>query len=108
VKSRTISERIGDALRRRREARDVSQEAFADEIGMHRTYYSALERGENNLTIKTLARVCSGLSVRVWEVMKDAEGVSLPSTAEPAPRTYDRKRKATAKKSQAAATKLTE
>lgn len=107
MKSRTISERIGDALRRRREARDVSQEAFADEIGMHRTYYSALERGENNLTVKTLARVCSGLNARIWEVMKDAEVASLPAAAEPSPRTYVRKRKGSANKSQTA-TKLTE
>ncbi len=62
MKSRTMVERIGDALRKRRESLGVSQEAFADKIGMHRTYYSALERGESNLTIRTLEKVCAGLA----------------------------------------------
>ncbi len=73
MKSRTMVERIGDALRKRRESLGVSQEAFADRIGMHRTYYSALERGESNLTIRTLEKVCLGLRTKLWEVFKDAE-----------------------------------
>ncbi len=89
MKSRTMAERIGDALRKRREGRGISQEAFADEIGMHRTYYSALERGEINLTVRTLSRVCAGLNARVWEVMKDAEVAG--AVAEPAPKSYKRK-----------------
>ncbi len=39
---------------------------------MHRTYYSAIERGEPNITIDTLENVCNGLGTRMWEVMKDA------------------------------------
>jgi len=39
---------------------------------MHRTYYSAIERGEPNITIDTLENVCKGLGARMWEVMKDA------------------------------------
>ena len=72
MKNRTAIERIGDALRKHREALGTSQEAFADDIGMHRTYYSALERGESNLTVKTLEKVCDGLGVKVWEIFKDA------------------------------------
>jgi len=69
----TLTNRIGEALRRRREARRVSQEAFADEIMMHRTYYGALERGEKNLQLTTLQRVCVGLKTEIWRVLKDAE-----------------------------------
>jgi transcriptional regulator with XRE-family HTH domain len=39
---------------------------------MHRTYYSAIERGEQNVTLDTLETVGKGLGVRMWEVMKDA------------------------------------
>lgn len=39
---------------------------------MYRTYYSALERGEINLTLKTLKRVATGLGVKMWEVLKEA------------------------------------
>jgi transcriptional regulator with XRE-family HTH domain len=63
--------RLGLAIRSRREAQGYSQESYADEIGMHRTYYSAIERGEQNITLETLETVCRGLGVKMWEVMKD-------------------------------------
>ena len=69
----SLQKRIGAELRKRREALGVSQEGFADRIEMHRAYYSALERGEKNLQLSTLERVCEGLKVKVWEVLKDAE-----------------------------------
>ncbi len=50
-------EHLGRALRKRREALGYSQESFADEIEMHRTYYSAIERGEKNLQLDTLHKV---------------------------------------------------
>lgn len=50
-----------------------SKEAFADKIGMHWAYYSALERGESNLTLRTLRRVCIGLGAKIWEVLRDAD-----------------------------------
>jgi transcriptional regulator with XRE-family HTH domain len=73
MKDRQLSERTGLAIRKRREALGFSQEGFADKIDMHRTYYSALERGENNLTLRTLKRVCAGLGVKIWEILKDAD-----------------------------------
>jgi transcriptional regulator with XRE-family HTH domain len=49
----------------------MSQEAFADQIEMHRAYYSAIERGERNLTLGTLQRVAKGLGVRMGDLMRD-------------------------------------
>ena len=69
----TMAQRVGAALRGRREALGVSQEAFADQIHMHRTYYSAIERGEKNLQLNTLQRVCTGLKATLWEVFREAE-----------------------------------
>lgn len=63
---------IARVVRARREALDFSQEAFADEIGMHRTYYGAIERGERNMTMRILLKVCSGLGVKPSSVLKDA------------------------------------
>lgn len=40
---------------------------------MHRTYYSAIERGEKNLQLDTLQKVCEGLQASIWEVFKEAE-----------------------------------
>ena len=69
----TLPQRLGMAFRKRREALGFSQESYADAIGMHRTYYSAIERGEKNLQLDTLQRVCEGLEASIWEVFKDAE-----------------------------------
>lgn len=70
----TLLPNLGKALRARREKAGYSQEGFADHIGMHRTYYSAIERGEKNLQLDTLQRVCEGLDCRIWEVLREADG----------------------------------
>jgi transcriptional regulator with XRE-family HTH domain len=72
MKNRPDFVRIGAAIRRRRQATDHSQESFADHIEMHRTYYSAIERGEQNITLETFERVCSGLGAKMSEILKDA------------------------------------
>jgi transcriptional regulator with XRE-family HTH domain len=73
MKDKVLLERVGASLRKQRESSGLSQEAFADQIGMHRTYYSAIERGENNLTLRTLRRVCAGLGTKMWEVLRDGD-----------------------------------
>lgn len=69
----TLLQRLGKALRARRMSAGYSQEGFADHIEMHRTYYSAIERGEKNIQLDTLQRICDGLKVSLWEVLRDAE-----------------------------------
>jgi transcriptional regulator with XRE-family HTH domain len=73
MKRNPLQQRVGAALRKRREAQEISQEDFAELVGMHRTYYSAIERGLKNIRIETLERICSALDVHIWEVVKDAE-----------------------------------
>lgn len=70
-----LLKRVGKALRERREASGFSQEGFADHIGMHRTYYSAIERGEKNIQLDTLKRICDGLGTTLWETLKVAEQI---------------------------------
>lgn len=54
---------VGRNLRRHRKKRGFSQEAFADEMGVHRTYFSSVERGERNLTLQTLEKIADFLGV---------------------------------------------
>jgi transcriptional regulator with XRE-family HTH domain len=54
---------VGRNLRAYREARGLSQEAFADLVGVHRTYMGGLERGERNITLKSLERIAERLGV---------------------------------------------
>ncbi len=55
--------RLGKNVRRLRDARGWSQEAFADEAGIHRTYISDIERGARNPTITVLERIAVSLDV---------------------------------------------
>ena len=64
--------KIGAAIRARRLAMKHSQDSFADEIDMQRSYYSAIERGEKNLMLETLKRVCEGLGVRMSEILRES------------------------------------
>jgi transcriptional regulator with XRE-family HTH domain len=54
---------VGANLRRLRLARGLSQEAFADQLGYHRTYVGGVERGERNLTLRTVERLAEVLEV---------------------------------------------
>jgi transcriptional regulator with XRE-family HTH domain len=68
----TVQKKLGAAMRAKRQGLGLSQESFADSLGMHRAYYSALERGEKNITVQTLARVAHGLKTTIAILAKDA------------------------------------
>jgi len=72
MQEETIALRLGAAIRTSRLATGSSQERFADAISMHRAYYSAIERGEKNITIVTLARLADGLGVKPSELLAAA------------------------------------
>ena len=63
--------RVGRNLRAYRQARGFSQEAFADVVGVHRTYMGGLERGERNLTLKSVERIAERIDVDPLELMRE-------------------------------------
>ena len=64
---------LGQAIRCRREAMSLSQEAFAEKVDCHRNYVSLVERGEQNVTIDMLRRFSKALKCSVAELCADAE-----------------------------------
>jgi transcriptional regulator with XRE-family HTH domain len=58
-------------MRRLRAARGLSQEALAHESDINRTYLSAVERSERNVSIDNVARIAKGLKVEPWKLLKD-------------------------------------
>jgi transcriptional regulator with XRE-family HTH domain len=60
----------GRNLRAYREAKGLSQEAFADVLGVHRTYMGGIERGERNLTLKSLERIAGRLDLDPVELLQ--------------------------------------
>jgi len=60
---------VGRNLRAYRKARGLSQEAFAEVVGVHRTYMGGLERGERNLTLKSVERIAARIDVPALQLM---------------------------------------
>lgn len=58
-----LQQTVGRAVRRFRQERRLSQEELADELGMHRTWVGGVERGERNLTLRSVERLAAGLGV---------------------------------------------
>jgi transcriptional regulator with XRE-family HTH domain len=62
---------VGRNLRAYREAQGLSQEAFADVLEVHRTYMGGIERGERNLTLKSLERIAGRLGLDPMALLGD-------------------------------------
>jgi transcriptional regulator with XRE-family HTH domain len=57
--------RFGRAIRRVREEQDITQEEAAERCGLHRTYYSGIERGTRNVSLVNIEKVSRGLKTRL-------------------------------------------
>lgn len=66
-----LTVQLGRVLRAHRQAAKLSQDDFADRIKMHRAYYSAIERGEKNITLVTLQRIAEGFGVSMSVLVAD-------------------------------------
>jgi transcriptional regulator with XRE-family HTH domain len=87
---------FGQNLRALRLERDLSQEALADDLGLHRTFIGSVERGERNLTLRTAERLSAALGVDLLTMLG---GVPAPAAlraaatgVDPAPRRRARRR----------------
>lgn len=79
-----LQKTVGRNLRAIREDRGLSQEAFADVLEVHRTYYGGVERGERNLTLKSVERIADKVGVGALDLLVGDRGELLgpaPSTA---------------------------
>ena len=59
--NQTIVQTIGARLRARRQELGYSQEFTAEKAGLHPTYIGQVERGEKNITIESLEKICRAL-----------------------------------------------
>jgi transcriptional regulator with XRE-family HTH domain len=65
---------VGRNLRLHREARGLSQEAFAAEVlKVHRTRGGAIERGDRNLTLQTVEQIAERIGLDPLDLLTPAK-----------------------------------
>jgi len=64
-----VRRRLASNLQKHRRAKGLSQEAFAHDAGIHRTYVSDLERGARNPTIDVVDRLARALDVTMGDLL---------------------------------------
>ncbi len=62
--------RFGRAICRIREEQEINQEEAAERCGLHRTYYSGIERGVRNVSLVNIERVAKGLKTTLPELFR--------------------------------------
>lgn len=68
-----IRARLSLNMRRLRQSKGWSQEEFAHEAGLHRTYVSDLERGARNPTITVIDKLAVALDVKVGALLDTSD-----------------------------------
>ena len=61
--------RFGLAIRRVREEQEINQEEAAERCGLHRTYYSGVERGIRNVSLVNIEKLAKGLKKSLPELL---------------------------------------
>lgn len=72
---------IGRNVRALRMAKGLSQDAFAFDCNLHRTYIGSIERGERNISIDNMERIAEALNVEISDLLRPI-GAALPSVDE--------------------------
>lgn len=60
--------KLGSQIRELRKAKGFSQESFAAEVGLDRTYMGGVERGERNVAALNLIQIAKCLNIEVGEL----------------------------------------
>jgi len=54
-------------VRKFRKEQNLSQEELAWKAGVHRTYIGSVERGERNITINVMEKICKALKKNITD-----------------------------------------
>ena len=64
-----IRVKFGERVRLRREELGLSQEEFAFQSGIHRTYVSGIERGVRNPSLTMVERIVQALDIEIDDLL---------------------------------------
>jgi len=63
--------KFGEIIRKKRLEKNLSQEDFAELVGVHRTYIGMLERAEKNITLLNIEKIANALNISIAELIKE-------------------------------------
>ncbi len=69
----TIQKAFGEAIKQLRQDRGVSQEKYALQISMDRTYYASVEAGKRNISIQNIQKIADGFEISLSELFLEVE-----------------------------------
>ena len=64
---------FGSNVKRYRQQTGLSQEAFAEKCGMHRTYISAIECFRRSISLENIQRIADALDVEPYKLFLISE-----------------------------------
>lgn len=68
-----IIQLFGANVKHYRHAIGLSQEAFAEKCGMHRTYISAIERNRRSISLENIQRIADALEIEPYKLFLEKE-----------------------------------
>lgn len=64
---------FGSNVKRYRQNMGVSQEAFAEKCGLHRTYISAIECYRRSISLENIQRIADALQIETYKLFVEEE-----------------------------------
>lgn len=71
MENMTIKNKFGIIVKKKRLELDLSQEKFAERIGLHRTYISEIEAGTRNIALINIEKIAKGLNMKISDIFKE-------------------------------------
>ena len=66
---------FGNNLRKYRNELGISQEAFAEKCGLHRTYISAIECYRRSISLENIQRIADALDIDAYKLLLENKEV---------------------------------
>lgn len=67
---------FGNNLRKYRNELGISQEAFAEKCGLHRTYISAIECYRRSISLENIQRIADALDIDAYKLLLENKEVT--------------------------------
>lgn len=68
-----IQSALGKRIQRLRKKTGLSQERFALQIDMDRTYLASVEAGKRNISLQNIVKIANGLEISIADLFKNLE-----------------------------------